>query len=116
MNQTLNPDLFYNDRIFKDLRREALKELKNKEIRIHSFENSKQNIPEYQKAFNRADLVNRKGSGIYAPIPYEINKSRNLDWSYDGRFMVMLNSLKQNSKYDYPDVITAYPRKQIGVL
>lgn len=116
MNQTLNPDLFYSDKLFKDLKREAVKELKDKEVRLPSLANTNQYIPEYQNAFNSAYLVNRKGSGIYAPIPYEMNTSRKLNWNYDGKNLGLLNSLKQNSKYDYSDVITAYPRKQIGVL
>jgi hypothetical protein len=117
MNQTLNPNLLFNKQLlFKDLNREAKKELRDKEIRANSIANTYQNEPQYQKAFNKADLDYRSGTGIYAPIAYEQNNSRKQQFENDGRNLWMLNTLKANKKIHYPDVITAYPRKVIGIL
>lgn len=41
---------------------------------------------------------------ILKKIPYEENKSRRLLDYYNGRNLNVLNSLKANSKRDYPDV------------
>lgn len=117
MNQSLNPDLLFNKQLlFKDLNREAKKELRDKEIRINSIANTYQNIPQYQKAFNKADLDYRSGTAIYAPIAYEQNNSRKQQFEYDGRNLWILDTLKANKKTHYPDSITAYPRKVIGIL
>ena len=61
MNQTLNPDLYYNDMLFKNLKRESKKELRDKEIRIPSLANTYKNEPLVDYTFNKSNLINRQG-------------------------------------------------------
>ena len=87
-----------------------------KNISIYELHEPWEIVPQYQKAFNKADLDYRSGTGIYAPIAYEQNNSRKQQFENDGRNLWMLNTLKVNKKIHYPNVITAYPRKVIGIL
>lgn len=100
-----------NAHFFKDLSREAKKELSDKLVRSDSIANTRQYIPLNEIAFNRSVIPYRKGHEQFATT--EPNVSRPIDWNYDGRNLFILNTLKQNAKRDYADVET-YPRQVIG--
>lgn len=100
-----------NAHFFKDLSREATKELKDKEVRAGSIANTRQNIPLNEIAFNQSSLPYRKGHQVF--LPTEQNISRPINWDWNGRNLFILNTLAMNAKRDYPDAIT-FPRMLIG--
>lgn len=97
---------------FGDLKREAPKELKNKEIRGPSICNTYQNIPKVDPALVKASNYKRSGAEKYAdPFP---NDSRPQQFENNGRNLWMLDTLDYNKKRDYPDVITKYSLEVVG--
>lgn len=55
------------------------------------------------KILMSSSKINRKGYQILKPVYINTDKSRPLFDSYDGRNLSLLNSIKENSKKDYPD-------------
>lgn len=72
-----------------------------------------QNAPnqQFEKDVYQQSVLQHSGEQILKRIPLEENKSRLCFDNYNGRNLNILNTLKYNSKRDYPDIIT--PARQV---
>ena len=99
--------LFYNE-----LNRRVKSEYDAENTRTSSIANTRQNEPEFQKAFNLSQNYARTGQQKFAD-PFAFHMRPN-NFEFNGRNLGILNTLKQNAKKDYPDVITQTPLKVVG--
>jgi hypothetical protein len=99
--------LFYNE-----LNRIKENEFKAENTRKPSLVNTYQNLSEFQQTENLSRNYARTGQQKFEdPFAY---KQRKLDWTYDGRKLDVLNTLKYNATKDSPDVYTTYKLKVSG--
>lgn len=98
-------------------------QLKRNEIYEPSVYNKPEpNIPQKApQSQSQTDLLSFNkiihiGNPVLEKIPFENIKSRPLFDYQNGRNLSILNTLKENSKRDYPDVISGYQRRQLGTL
>lgn len=114
MSLYLGNDLYNTNSgvLFRDLGLITKAETRYEETRIPSIVNVEQNIPQDDPTLNKWFNYKRSGAEKFAdPFP---NKSRPLQWKWDGRKLAMTNTLKVNQKPNFPDVITAYPQQVVG--
>lgn len=98
--------------LFRDLKAIDKEERLDRNTRMPSIANTRQNIPTVDPTMNKWYNYKRSGAEKFEdPRP---NDSRPLQWDYNGRNLWMLATLDYNKKKDYPDVITAYPQKVVG--
>ena len=101
-----------NSTFFKELNRIKDIELKAENTRMPSLVNTYQNVPEFQTTENLSRNYARTGQQKFEdPFAY---KQRKLDWTYDGRKLDILNTLKYNATKDSPDITTKHPLKVSG--
>lgn len=98
--------------LFRDMIAIDKEERKDRETRMPSIANTRQNIPKIDQTYNLWYNYKRSGAEKFEdPRP---NTSRPLQWDYNGRNLWMLKTLDYNKQKDYPDVITAFPQKVVG--
>ena len=101
-----------NGTFFKELNRIKDIELKAENTRMPSLVNTYQNIPQFQTAENLSRNYARKSQQKFED-PFKYNQ-RMLDWSYNGRKLDILNTLKYNATKDSFDITTKHPLKVSG--
>lgn len=101
-----------NGTFFKELNRIKDYEFKAENTRMPSIANTNMNISQFQQAENLSRNYARTGQQKFEdPFAY---KQRKLDWTYDGRKLDVLNTLKYNATKDSADVYTTVPLKVSG--
>ena len=101
-----------NGTFFNELKRNVKNEYDAKNTRRPSLANTYQNEPEFQRAFNLSRNYARTGQQKFQD-PFAFHQRPN-NFSYDGRKLAMLDTLKYNQKKDYPDVISKNYLKVVG--
>lgn len=98
--------------ILNGLKKNSFYEPINYNERMPSIANTYQPTNDLDKSIIRSTNYARIGQAKYEdPFP---NNQRFLNWYENGRNLYLLNSLKDNKKRDYPDVITINPLKVSG--
>jgi hypothetical protein len=101
-----------NGTFFYELDRNTRYENLTRETSIPSVVNTYQNEPQFQQLENVSRNYARTGQQKFQD-PFAF-KMRPNDFSYDGRNLHVLKTLRYNATKDYPDVITANPLKVAG--
>jgi len=104
--------LINNKTFFNNLKRIVQYEYDAKNIRKPSLANTYKNEPEFQKVLNLSCNYARTGQQKFKD-PFAFHQRPN-NFSYDGRKLAMLDTLKYNQKRDYPDVISKNYLKVVG--
>jgi hypothetical protein len=98
--------------LFYQQTRKATDDITANETRKPSISNTYQNQSLFQNVENLSRNYARTGQQKFAD-PFEFHMKPN-NFSYDGRNLGMLNTLKANATQDKADVITANPLKVVG--
>ena len=97
---------------FNELNKNSKSEYNAENTRTSSIANTRQNEPQFQKLQNLSQNYARTGQQKFAD-PFAFHMRPN-NFDFNGRNLAILNTLKQNEKKDFPDVITQTPLKVVG--
>jgi len=97
---------------FNELNRNVKSEYLGENIRKPSIANTYQNEPLFQITQNLSRNYARVGMQKFAD-PFAFHMRPN-NFSYDGRRVAVLDTLKVNATRDKPDVVTLNPLKVVG--
>jgi hypothetical protein len=98
--------------LFYQQTRKATDNIVANETRIPSYVKTYQNQALFQNTENLSRNYARVGQQKFAD-PFAFHMKPN-DFSYDGRNLKMLNTLRMNATQDKPDVITVNPLRVVG--
>jgi hypothetical protein len=101
-----------NGTFFNELNRRVKYEYDARNMRAPSIANTRQNEPQFQRNENLSRNYMRVGDQKFAD-PFAF-KSRFDNGFYNGRNLNILDTIKYNSKRNFPDVITQTPLKVVG--
>jgi len=101
-----------NGTFFNNLNKKVREEYYAENTRKQSIVNTYQNEPQFQKAQNLSRNYMRTGNAKYSD-PFAFHMRPN-NFSYDGRKLSLLNTLKLNAKPNFPEVITKNKLNVVG--